>query len=70
MAYILHKGEEERQFQFFIDKDSDISGLPTSTRKGSNGDGCVSIGSIAISMESGKLFVLNSSDVWTKVGKD
>lgn len=70
MDYILHKGENERQFQFFIDNDSDVSKLPTSTQKGSKGDGCVSIGSIAISIESGKLFVLNSSNIWTKVGKD
>lgn len=70
MTYILHKGESERQFQFFVDNDADIIELPTSTQKGSNGDGCVSIGSIAISMESGKLFVLNSSNIWTKVGKD
>ena len=68
MACILFKGDEERQFQFIIDNDSDISNLPTSTQKGSNNEDCVSKGSIALSIESGHIYVLDSSNNWTEVG--
>ena len=69
MACILYKGENERQFQYIVDSDSDISNLPTSTTKGSNGEDCISIGSMAMSIESGKIFVLGSSNTWTVIGE-
>ena len=68
MACIKYIGIEEGQFQFIIDMDSDINNLPTSTTKGANGENCVSKGSMAMSISSGSIFVLNSSDVWTEVG--
>ena len=68
MACITYKGEDNRQVQYIVDTDSDISKLPTSTARGQNGDGCVSIGSMAMSIASGKIFVLASNNTWTEVG--
>lgn len=66
MAYYLYKGEEERQMQFMVDKESEMSDLPTTSKVGANGHDAVSAGSIAICIESGELYILNSSDEWTK----
>ena len=68
MACILYKGEEERQFQYIVDANTDINSLPTSTTKGANGEDCISIGSMALSIASGNIYVLDSSNTWTKVG--
>ena len=68
MACITYKGENDKQLQFIVDADSDISKLPTSTTKGQNGEGCVAIGSMAMSIGSGKIFVLASNNTWTVVG--
>lgn len=68
MACILYKGEEERQYSYIVDADTDIDDLPTSTKKGSNGESCVSVGSMAMSIGSGKIFILDSSDTWTEYG--
>ena len=68
MACILYKGEEERQYSYIVDADTDIDDLPTSTVKGANGEPCVSVGSMAMSIESGKIYILDSSDAWTELG--
>ena len=57
MAYCLYKGEEERQMQYILDKDTDVSSLPTS-------DG---FGSVAYSIDSHKVYMLDSSKTWKEV---
>ena len=64
MAYFMHKGLPKGQKEYFIDTDSDVASLPTSTSTGEK----AAKGSMAISIASGNLFILNSSDQWTKVG--
>lgn len=68
MACIQYSGKDDRQLQYIVDADSDISKLPTSTERGYNGEDCISIGSMAMSIASGKIFVLNSNNTWTVVG--
>ena len=76
MAYwIDNKGSDapSRQISFFMDSDSDVSDLPTSASSGeSQGDSVthlpVNKGSRALSIDSGKKYILNSSDDWTEVG--
>lgn len=59
--------------QFYCDTDSDISNLPTSSTEGEDSSidstayKCCSVGSEALSIESGKVFVLNGSDVWSEI---
>ena len=68
------QSNSSRQFQFFMDTDADKNNLPTSTTPGvQQGDDEVSClpcgkGSTVLSIESGKAFILNSSDVWVQIG--
>ena len=77
MAYWIDattKSNNGRQWQFYVDSDSDIRKLPTSSAPGTQqGDDTVSClpcgkGSVAFSIASGNLFVLNSSDNWVQIG--
>lgn len=68
MSCILFRGDDDRQLQYIVDHDTDVTSLPTSTNRGSDGEDCVTIGSMAMSIESGKVFVLDSSDTWTEIG--
>lgn len=77
MAYWFVAGSQpgaSRQVQFYCDADTDINNLPTSTSSGvkQGGDTVTNLpvgkGSIVLSIASGKLFVLNSSDEWTEIG--
>ena len=62
-----------RQLQFFCDSDADIADLPTSITSGvQQGLDTISNrpcgkGSIALSIESGDLFILNSENTWEKL---
>ena len=67
------KANNSRQFQFLMDTDADKNNLPTSTSSGvKQGDevSCLPCGkgSTALSIATGKIFVLNSNDVWTEIG--
>lgn len=76
MAYWINDSvpySPSRQVQYFMDSDSDKDNLPTSSVEGaSQGDSVTSKecgkGSIALSIGSGKLFVLDSEDNWTEIG--
>ena len=62
-----------RQIQYIMDADSDKSDLPTSTANGtSQGDSVTHLkcgkGSVALSISSGKIFILDSDDDWTEIG--
>lgn len=77
MAYWIDetaKVGNRRQLSFFMDTDADINSLPTSSALGTQqGDDIVSClycgkGSAAISIESGKIYILNSNDQWIAIG--
>lgn len=77
MAYWIDastKANNSRQFTYFMDTDSDVNSLPTSTASGAKqGNDEVSClpcgkGSAALSIATGKVFMLNSSNVWTEIG--
>lgn len=68
MACIKYGGINECQIQYIVDTDSDISDLPTSTKRGAKGEDYIAKGSVALSIASGNIYVLNSSDTWTEVG--
>ena len=77
MAYWYEAGHNpgaSRQVSFLMDSDSDKNSLPTSTSQGTK-QGTddvlhmpVGKGSTALSIASGKLFILNSSNQWTEFG--
>ena len=62
--YIVRDYNYERQNDFIIDTDEDVALLPTSTV----GNVKTGKGSMALSIATGNLFVLNSEDEWVKVG--
>lgn len=77
MAYWIDataKVNSARQWQFYVDSDSDIIKLPTSSASGvQQGNDVISClpcgkGSVALSIATGNLFVLNSSDNWVQIG--
>lgn len=77
MAYWIAAGGNpgaSRQVQFYMDEDSDKNNLPTASASGvkQGGDSAsylpVGKGSVALSISSGKLFILNSSDEWVQMG--
>lgn len=76
MAYWIDHKESYvpgRQVQFFMDSDADIANLPTSAAIGVQQDDSVASqkvakGSIALSIESGSVYILNSNDSWVKIG--
>ena len=76
MAYWFNnniKYNGAKQVQFFMDSDSDVSDLPTSASSGEpQGDTVTHLpvgkGSSAKSIDSGKIYILDSSDNWTELG--
>lgn len=79
MAYWFIEGHDpggSKQFQYYMDTDSDVNNLPTSTSNGAEqeSDSTVHLpcgkGSAALSIESGKLFTLNSNNQWVQLGGD
>lgn len=76
MAYWINdtaRYSPSRQIQFFMDSDSDKSDLPTSSAEGEPQDDTVTHkkvgkGSTALSISSGKVFMLDSEDNWTEIG--
>lgn len=68
------KANNPRQLQFYVDTDADISKLPTTStngvKQGNDSFSCrpCGKGSVAFSIASGNLFVLNSSDNWVQIG--
>ena len=77
MAYWINdtvKVGNARQLQFYMDADADVANLPNLTTKGAQqGEDEASNlpcgkGSTAFSIGSGSVFILNSSNVWTKIG--
>lgn len=75
MAYWLHKkntGGLSNQAQFFMDSDDDVTSLPTITSNGvDQHDGIshykVGKGSLALSLDSSKFYVLKSDGTWKQV---
>lgn len=62
-----------RQMQYIMDADTDKDNLPTATAEGASQDDSVTHlkcgkGSTALSIESGKIFMLNSSNSWVEIG--
>ena len=58
-----------RMSQYFMDADADVANLPTSQAAGTvQQDGTSHLptgrGSIAMSLESGTMYILNSNDEW------
>lgn len=76
MAYWLNDAvpyNPSRQAQFFMDTDMDKNSLPTSTADGVPQNDTVTHkkvkkGSTALSILSGKVFILDSNDTWTEIG--
>ena len=77
MAYWFKAGStpgSSRQIEYLMDSDSDVSSLPTSSSDGTKqqGDSIVHLkcgkGSIALSIGTGNIFILNSNDSWVKIG--
>lgn len=76
MSYWINKiGNSNRANwrQFYCDKDNDIDNLPNSATKGkfqevdTNAYETCSIGSVCKVLETGKIFVLGSNNIWTKI---
>ena len=77
MAYWINesaKAGNSRQIQYMMDADTDKTSLPTSAAPGvqQGEDETIHLpcgkGSLAFSIASGKVFVLNSSDSWVEIG--
>lgn len=76
MAYWIDHKESYvagKQITFFMDSDSDVADLPTSTELGVEQDDSVAHqkvakGSTALSIDSGNVYMLNSSDTWMQIG--
>ena len=64
MSYTVRDFNYERPNDFIIDSDEDVSTLPTSA----TGNVKTGKGSMALSIESGSLFILNSDDEWVTLG--
>ena len=62
MAFILYKQDGEVLYgikEFLIDSEEDLKKLPKNIR----------IGSSALNISSGELFILNGEKKWTLIGK-
>ena len=62
MAFILYKQDGEVLYgikEFLIDSEEDLKKLPKNVR----------IGSSALNISSGELFILNRKKKWTLIGK-
>ena len=74
MAYILNKGLEERQEEFFVENASEISKLPTMTSEGDKTAAYgkayrkVAAGSKALVIPTGEIYILTTSNTWDKFG--
>lgn len=76
MAYWINdtaRSSPTRQMQYIMDTDADKSNLPTAAADGvSQGDSVTHLkcgkGSTALSIGSGKIFMLNSSNSWVEIG--
>ena len=76
MAYWFVSGANpsgSKQKQYMMDSDSDITSLPTATSNGvKQADDVTHLscgrGSMAISISSGKIYVLNSQNSWEEFG--
>ena len=74
MSYYYNKGISEGQKEFIVETAAEVSDLPTSTTSGTVASaigrsyGTVSIGSTALCVETGDVYVLTSNNSWTKVG--
>ena len=77
MAYWINESAlvgNMKQVQYLMDTDTDKTSLPTSTTPGvqQGVDQTMHLpcgkGSVALSIASGKIFMLNSSDSWVEIG--
>ena len=74
MMYYYNKGTDERQEQLIVETEADIAKLPTSTSTGNKaasvGDAFqkINMGSIALCVETGDVYMLTTNNQWTKVG--
>ena len=77
MAYWINESAKVgngRQISYYLDADSDVANLPTTTtsgvKQGADEVSCLPCGkgSAALSISSGKFYVLNSNNVWTEIG--
>ena len=74
MAYFLNQGSKARQEQFIVETIADVANLPTMTTEGDSSIAVgesyqkVMMGSIALCVETGEFYILNSNNVWSKVG--
>lgn len=74
MAYFLNKGLAASQQEFIVETVADIAKLPTSTATGNataafdGSTGMVGIGSKALCVATGDLYILTPDNSWTKVG--
>lgn len=77
MAYWFKAGSNSgssRQIEFLMDSDADVSSLPTSSQNGTKqqNDDVSHLkcgkGSVALSIGTGNVFILNSNDFWVKIG--
>ena len=73
MAYWLVAGSNSgasKQMQYFMDSDSDLSSLPNMEHSGTNSDDVAALpcgkGSSALSIGSGKIYILNSNNQWVE----
>ena len=59
--------------QFYCDTDTDINNLPTSSRQGIKQEGdssahqSCSVGSECLVLDTTRVYILNSSDVWREI---
>lgn len=77
MAYWINESAKVgsgRQISYYLDADSDVANLPTTTtsgvKQGTDEVSCLPCGkgSAALSIGSGKVYILNSNNVWTEIG--
>lgn len=53
--------------EFIVDSASDISNLPTNASSGENGEESCAMGSSALVIATGDLYLLSGDDTWTKM---
>ena len=72
--YYFNKGTDERQEQFIAETEADIAKLPTLTSAGNQAESegfayqKTGVGSVALCVETGDVYILTSNNQWTKVG--
>lgn len=66
----------DRQMQFFMDSDDDVQNLPgintMGVQQGEDRVSCLPVdkGSMALSIEGGKVYILNSNNTWKQFGAE